>query len=75
MKAVVYTQYGPPDVLKIEEIEKPVPQDKQVLVKMQATSINAGDHRMLQANPFFIRLMSGGLLKPKDPRLGSDVAG
>lgn len=75
MRAVIYTQYGPPDVLKIEEIEKPVPQDKQVLVKMQATSINAGDYRMLRADPFIIRLMAGGFLKPKDPRLGSDVAG
>lgn len=75
MKAVIQTNYGPPEVLKIEEVEKPTPQDKQVLIKLHATSINAGDYRMMRANPFFIRLMTGGFLKPKDPRLGSDVAG
>jgi len=75
MKAVVYREYGPPDVLKIEDIEQPTPQDKQVLVRVHATSINAADYRMMRANPFFIRLMVGGLLKPKNPRLGSDVAG
>jgi NADPH:quinone reductase-like Zn-dependent oxidoreductase len=43
MKAVIYTEYGPPDVLKIEEVEKPAPLDKQVLIKVHAASINAGD--------------------------------
>jgi NADPH:quinone reductase-like Zn-dependent oxidoreductase len=75
MKAVVYTKYGPPDVLKIEEIEKPIPQDKQVLIKVHAASINSGDWRVMRADPFFIRLMGMGLLKPKITRLGSDVAG
>lgn len=75
MKAVVYTQYGPPDVLRIEEVEKPVPDENQVLVRVQATSINAGDYRMMRADPFFIRFMVGGLFKPKDPRLGSDISG
>jgi NADPH:quinone reductase-like Zn-dependent oxidoreductase len=55
MKAVIQTKYGPPEVLKIEEVEKPAPQDKQVLIKLHATSINAGDYRMMRANPFFIR--------------------
>ena len=75
MKAVVYTEYGPPDVLKIEEVEKPTPQDKQVLVKVHAASINAADYRRMRAKPFLLRPMIGGLLKPKNTRLGSDVAG
>jgi NADPH:quinone reductase-like Zn-dependent oxidoreductase len=75
MKAVVYHKYGPPDVLQVEEIEKPTPKENQVLVKVHAASINAVDYRMMRANPFFIRLMGDGFLKPKDSRLGIDVAG
>jgi len=75
MKAVLQSKYGPPEVLKIEEVEKPTPLDKQVLIQVHAASINAGDWRGMRANPFFIRLMGGGVLKPKNPRLGSDVAG
>ena len=75
MKAIVYTKYGPPDVLKIDEVEKPTPKDKQVLIKVHAASVNAGDYRVMRANPFLVRLMTGGLLKPKNTRLGSDVAG
>ena len=75
MKAVVYPEYGSPDVLQIEEVEKPTPSENQVLVKVHAASINAADYRMMRANPFLVRLMTGGLLKPKDTRLGSDVAG
>lgn len=75
MKAIIYTKYGPPDVLKLEELEKPSPQDKQVLVKVHAASINAGDYRMMRAKPFLLRPMIGGLLRPKNTRLGSDVAG
>ena len=75
MKAVVYHQYGSPDVLKIEEVEKPAPQENQVLIKVLASSVNAGDYRVMRANPFLIRMMTGGLLRPKNPRLGSDVAG
>lgn len=74
MKAVVYTKYGPPEVLRIEEIEKPVPQDNQVLIRVHATSVNAGDYRVMGA-PFLMRLMVGGLFRPKDTRLGSDLAG
>lgn len=75
MKAVVYTRYGPPDVLQLQELEKPAPKENQVLVKVQAASINAMDYRLMRANPFLVRLMMGGLLKPKNPRLGSDLAG
>ena len=75
MKAVTYNNYGPPDVLQIEEIEKPTPNEDQVLVKVIASSINAGDYRVRKADPFFIRLAAGGLLRPKDTRSGGDVAG
>lgn len=75
MKAIVYTKYGPPDVLQLKEVETLTPKENQVLVKVHAASINAVDYRMMRANPFLVRLMTRGLLKPKDPRLGSDVAG
>lgn len=75
MKAVVYTEYGSPDVLHIEEVEKPVPNEDQVLVKVHAASVNAVDRHLLSADIFLVRLMGGGLLKPKDPRLGVDLAG
>jgi len=75
MKAVVYTEYGPPDVLQIEEVERPNPKENQVLVKVHAASVNAGDYRVRGGKPFLLRPMIGGLLKPKNPRVGSDVAG
>jgi 2-desacetyl-2-hydroxyethyl bacteriochlorophyllide A dehydrogenase len=75
MKAIVYTHYGPPDVLKLEEVEKPTPQDNEVLVKVHATSVNAGDWHLLRGKPFLMRLMGFGLLKPKNKILGSDIAG
>jgi NADPH:quinone reductase-like Zn-dependent oxidoreductase len=75
MKAVVYTEYGPPDVLRIEEIEKPTPDENQVLVKVYAASINAGDCFARGDKPFLVRLFGGGVLKPKNTRIGSDVAG
>lgn len=75
MKAIIYTQYGPPDVLQLTEIEKPTPTENQVLVKVHAASINAGDYRVRKGDSMVIRLASGGPLKPRDPRLGSDLAG
>jgi NADPH:quinone reductase-like Zn-dependent oxidoreductase len=75
MKAILQTNYGSPDVLKLEDVEKPAPKGNQVLVKVHAASINAGDYRIMRANPFFIRLMGEGFLRPKDTRFGSDVAG
>ncbi len=74
MQAIVYHNYGSPDVLKLEEVQKPVPQDNEVLVKVIAASTAAGDWHLLRADPFLVRLMSG-LLKPKYKILGSDVAG
>src|SRR6476620_3227729 len=73
MKAIVYTQYGPPDVLHLEEIEKPVPKDNQVLVKVHAASVNTLDLSM--RGPLLARIISGGLRKPKNQRLGVDLAG
>ncbi|MDQ0193390.1 NAD(P)-dependent alcohol dehydrogenase [Paenibacillus wynnii] len=74
MKAVVYTTYGPPDVLQLKEVEKPAPKDNEVLIKIHAVSANAADLHLLRADPFLTRLMSG-LLKPKHTILGSDIAG
>src|SRR5438445_5263639 len=75
MKAMVYHTYGSPDVLKLEEVQKPVPQDDEVLVQVLAASVNAGDWHLLRAKPFLMRLMGYGLLKPKHTILGSDIAG
>ena len=74
MKAIVYTEYGSPDVLRLKDVEKPVPADAEVLVKVHAVSVNAADLHLLRADPFLIRL-SSGFLKPKHTILGSDIAG
>jgi NADPH:quinone reductase-like Zn-dependent oxidoreductase len=75
MKAIVYTQYGPPDVLQLKEVEKPVPKEDEVLVEIHAASVNALDWHVLTADIFVVRLMGMGLLKPKNTRLGADIAG
>jgi NADPH:quinone reductase-like Zn-dependent oxidoreductase len=75
MKAIVYTKYGSPDVLQLKEIEKLMPSDDEVLVEVKAASVNAYDWHFLSADIFLIRLMGGGLLKPKNTRLGADMAG
>ena len=75
MKAIVYTKYGSPDVLHLKEVEKPTPKDDEVLIKIHAASVNAYDWHFLTADIFLIRLMGGGLLKPKNTRLGADIAG
>lgn len=74
MKAVIYTQYGAPDVLQVKDIEKPAPGAGEVLVKIRAASANPLDWHMMRADPFLVRL-GGGLRRPKNPRLGADVAG
>jgi len=75
MKAIVCTKYGSPDVLQFQEVAKPAPKDDEVLIKIHAASINSRDWRMMRAKPFFIRLMPGGFLQPKNKILGADVAG
>lgn len=74
MKAIVYNKYGPPDVLKLTEVEKPIPQDNQVLVKIHATSLNYGNLVLLKGEPFLARF-AFGLLKPKYSIPGGDIAG
>jgi len=73
MKAVVYSKYGSPDVLKEVEIETPKPGAAEVLLKLHATSVNASDWEGLTGKPFYARI--GGLLKPRQSILGSDMAG
>ena len=75
MKAVVYEEYGPPDVLQLKDVEKPTPKDNEVLVKVHAASINYIDWQVLTGESFFIRLTTGGLRKPKHKILGDDIAG
>ena len=75
MKAIVYTQYGPPDVLQLKEVEKPSPRDNEVLVKVHAASLNVYDWHLLTADIFLVRLTGGGLFKPKHTIPGADIAG
>lgn len=74
MKAIVYTQYGSPDVLKMKDVEKPTPKDNEVLVKVYAVSANAADLHLMRGDPFLFRLKTG-LRKPKYPIIGCDIAG
>ncbi len=74
MKAIVYTQYGSPDLLHLAEVEKPVPKDDEVLVKVHSVSANAADWRLLRADPFLARFYSG-LFKPRFTILGADISG
>ncbi|HEX5994275.1 MAG TPA: NAD(P)-dependent alcohol dehydrogenase [Jiangellales bacterium] len=73
MKAVVYTRYGSPDVLRITDVEAPVPKDGEVLVKVHAVSLNRSDWEGLQGKPLYSRI--GGLFRPRRHILGSDIAG
>jgi len=74
MKAILCPNYGPPDVLKCEEIEKPTPGDDDVLIRVRAASVNPYDWHFMRGEPYLLRLIAG-LRKPKDTRLGVDVAG
>ena len=74
MKAAVHTSYGPPDVVRIAEVEKPAAKDTQVLVKVHATTVNRTDCGMRAARPFFIRLFAG-LTRPRLTVLGNEFAG
>ena len=74
MKAVVYTKYGPPDVLQLKEVEKPVPKDGEVLIRVHATTVNRTDCATIRAIPFFARIITG-LLRPKKQIPGTEFAG
>jgi NADPH:quinone reductase-like Zn-dependent oxidoreductase len=73
MKAIVHTKYGPPEVLQLKEVPKPIPRDDEVLIKVQAVSVNRSDWEGLRGKPLYARI--GGLLRPRHQILGSDIAG
>ena len=76
MKAIVFTEYGPPDGLELKEVPRPTPKDDELLIRVHAASINSWDWEFLNGTPFINRLMYG-LLKPKPGKqiLGADIAG
>jgi len=74
MKAILYCDYGPPDVLRLEDVEKPAPGDDQVLVRVRSASVNPLDWHYVRGTPYLMRL-EAGLRKPKSIRLGVDFAG
>ena len=74
MKAIIYTHYGPSNVLDLKEVAKPAPKANEVLIKIHAASANPADWRTMRATPFLARL-ANGLFKPKNPGLGADLAG
>lgn len=74
MKAVLLDRYGPPTNLRLGEAPPPVPADEEVLVRVRGSSVNAVDWHVIRADPFIVRLR-GGFRRPKDPRVGTDVAG
>ena len=75
MKAIFRTTYGSADILELKEIDKPVPKDDELLLKVHAASVNPLDWHILRGEPFLVRLMGFGLLKPKHQILGADMAG
>ena len=74
MKAIVYTKYGPPDVLQLKEVEKPSPIEDEVLIKIHATTVTTAGIAQLKGYPFAMRFFTG-LLKPKYAIQGVDIAG
>jgi NADPH:quinone reductase-like Zn-dependent oxidoreductase len=75
MKAIVCAKYGPPGLLRLMEVATPVPHDDDVLVEVYAAAVNFADWAFVRGKPFLVRLMGGGLVKPKNPILGADIAG
>ena len=74
MKAAFHEKYGPPDVVELREVEKPAIEDHQVLVRVHASSVNPAEWYTVNG-PWFVRLFGTGMRRPKDPRVGSDLAG
>lgn len=75
MKAIVRSEYGSVDVLRLEDVEKPKVKDNELRVKIHAASVSAGDWHLMRGTPWIIRLIFGGLLKPRGKILGTDMAG
>ena len=75
MKAAVYDRYGPADVVHIVDVEKPIPNDDDVLIEVRAASVNPADWRFVRGRPYLARLLVMGWRKPKMTRPGIDVAG
>ena len=75
MKAVVYSCYGSPEVLQYTDVEKPVPEDDEVLVKVVAAAVNPLDWHYMRGEPYIMRAMGAGIGAPEDPKMGVDFAG
>lgn len=75
MRAIVQTEYGSADMLRLTEVERPLPDSANVLVRVQAASVHAGDWHLMRGKPFLVRLLYGGLRRPRIKILGTDMAG
>ena len=79
MKAIVYTKFGPPDVLQLKEVAKPAPKDNEVLIRIYATTVTAGDYRVrsftVPPSQWLLSRIYLGIIKPRRPILGSELAG
>ena len=75
MKAITQYEYGGPEKLRFEDIEKPTPEEDGVLIEVRAASLNVADWHMMTGTPYMVRLMGTGLRKPKSAKVGKDVAG
>jgi NADPH:quinone reductase-like Zn-dependent oxidoreductase len=75
MKAIIHTKYGPPEVLELQDAEKPVPADDRVVVRVHASSLNPADTHLVDGKLFFRLMGRSGIRRPKDPKFGTDLAG